>query len=121
MSAVNAELNRHNQSPRKVRLLTQLIKGKSVDQALAVLSLSVKRGSVAITKLLKSAVANAKNNFKFDSKDLYVKEATVDGGVVMKRSRPRAFGRAFPIRRKTSNVRLILDTRLNDSFGQVKK
>ncbi len=109
MSAVNAELNRHNQSPRKTRLLTQLIKGKSVDSALAILGLSSKRGSTAIAKLLKSAVANAKNNFKLDTKDLFVKEARVDGGVVMKRSRPRAFGRAYPIRRKTSNVKLVLD------------
>jgi large subunit ribosomal protein L22 len=111
MSAVNAQLKRHNQSPRKVRLLANLIKGKSADAALAILSLSSKRGSTAITKLLKSAIANAKNNFKMDAKDLYVKEASVDGGIVMKRSRPRAFGRAYPIRRKTSDVKLVLDTK----------
>lgn len=119
MSAVNAELKRHNQSPRKVRLLTQLIKGKSADKALAVLSVSSKRGSTAIIKLLKSAIANAKNNFKIDAIDLYIKDASVDGGMVMKRSRPRAFGRAYPIRRKTSNVKLVLDTRLTG--GNVKK
>ncbi len=112
MSVFTAELNRHNQSPRKVRLLTQLIKGKSVEQALAVLSLSVKKGSVPIEKLLRSAVANAKNNFKIDTKDLYIKDASVDGGVVLKRSRPRAFGRAYPIRRRTSNVKLVLDIKV---------
>ncbi len=111
MSAVNAKLNRHNQSPRKMRLLTELIKGKSVDQALAVLSLSSKRGGEAMTKLLQSAVANAKNNFKLDQKDLFVKEACVDGGIVMKRGMPRAFGRSFPIRRKTSDIKLVLETK----------
>lgn len=111
MSDVKAELNRYNQSPRKVRLLTELIKGKNVITALAVLSLSSKRGSLPMVKLLKSAVANAKNNFKLNSGDLYIKEASVDAGVVMKRSRPRAFGRSYPIRRKTSNVKLTLAIR----------
>ena len=111
MPTVSAKLNRYNQSPRKVRLLTQLIKGKSADLALAVLSLSSKRGSMPMVKLLKSAIANAKNNLRLDSKDLYVKEASVDSGAVMKRSRPRAFGRAYPIRRKTSSVALTLDVR----------
>ena len=119
MSTVNAKLNRYNQSPRKVRLLTQLIKGKGADTALAILSLSSKRGSMPMMKLLKSAIANAKNNLKIEAGDLYVKEASVDGGVVMKRSRPRAFGRAYPIRRKTSNIKLVLGIHLNG--GQVKK
>ena len=109
MTAVNAVLNRHNQSARETRLLTQLIKGKTADEALAALAFSSKRGSVAIIKLLKSAISNAKNNFKIDSSDLYVKNASVDGGVVMKRSMPRAFGRAYPIRRKTSSIKLVLD------------
>ncbi|MDO8493606.1 MAG: 50S ribosomal protein L22 [bacterium] len=111
MSAVNAKLNRHNQSPRKMRLLTQLIKGKSVDQALAILSLSSKSGAEVVTKLLKSALANAKNNFKIDIKELFVKEARVDGGIVMKRGMPRAFGRSFPIRRKTSDIQLVLEAK----------
>lgn len=94
-----------------MRLLTSLIKGKSADQALAVLSLSTKRGGDAMIKLLKSAIANAKNNFKIDAKDLYVKEASVDGGVVMKRGMPRAFGRSFPIRRRTSDIKLVLENK----------
>ncbi|MBI3631854.1 MAG: 50S ribosomal protein L22 [Candidatus Vogelbacteria bacterium] len=110
MTLVNAELNRYNQSPRKVRLLAELIKGKKVDVALAILSVSAKRGSLPMIKLVRSAIANAKNNFKLDQADLYVKEARVDGGVVMKRGRARAFGRSFPIRRKTSKVKLVLDT-----------
>ena len=111
MILVNAELNRYNQSPRKVRLLAELIKGKKVDLALAILSVSAKRGSLPMIKLVKSAVANAKNNFKLDQADLYIKEARVDGGVVMKRGRARAFGRSFPIRRKTSSVRLVLENK----------
>ena len=120
MTAIKAELNRYNQSPRKVRLLTELIKGKPVDVAIAMLSVSTKRGSDPMVKLLKSAVANAKNNFQMDMKDLIVTEVRVDGGVVMKRGRARAFGRSYPIRKKTSRVKLVLDTRLNDSAGQVK-
>ncbi len=111
MSGVKAKLNRHTQAPRKMRLLTSLIKGKSADQALAILTLSTKRGAKDVAKLLKSAIANAKNNFKLDPAELYVKEASVDAGIVMKRGRPRAFGRSFPIRRKTSDINLVLETK----------
>ena len=70
-----------------------------------------KKASLPFKKLLLSAVANAKNNFKLNEEDLFVKEVMVDGGPVMKRGMPRAFGRSYPIRRKTSHVTLILDSK----------
>lgn len=109
--AVEAQLNRYNQAPRKVRLLADLIRGKSVGRAVEELSFLTKKASLPIVKLLKSAVANAKNNFKLKEDDLFVKEVMVDGGPVMKRGMPRAFGRSYPIRRKTSHVTLVLDTK----------
>ncbi|MBI5139868.1 MAG: 50S ribosomal protein L22 [Candidatus Vogelbacteria bacterium] len=108
---VKAELNRYNQAPRKVRLLADLIRGKSVGAAVSELAFLAKKASLPFTKLLKSAIANAKNNFKLSEDDLFVKEITVDGGPVMKRGMPRAFGRSYPIRRKTSHVTLVLDVK----------
>jgi len=111
MATTTAKLNRHNQSPRKTRLLTELIKGKGVPQALDILSLSSKRGAEPILKLLRSAMASTKNILKVDPNSLYVKDVSVDGGVVIKRTRPRAFGRAHRIRKRTSNVKLVLEAR----------
>ena len=110
---VKAELNRYNQAPRKVRLLADLIRGKSIERAISELTFLTKKASLPFKKLLLSAVANAKNNFKLNEEDLFVKEVMVDGGPVMKRGMPRAFGRSYPIRRKTSHVTLILDSKIS--------
>lgn len=104
---MKALLKNYRQSPRKVRLIANAIKGKSVENARALLNLLAKRGSEPLLKLLNSAVANAKQTGA-DFKDLYVANMTVDKGVVLKRFRPRAFGRAFPIRKKTSIVKVTL-------------
>ncbi len=97
---MKASLNNYRQAPRKVRLVADLIKGKSAAQAQGILSHLVKRGALPMKKLLDSAVANA--GVPADS--LVVKNATVDKGVIIKRWMPRAMGRAFPIHKHTSKV-----------------
>lgn len=101
---MKASLKNYRQSPRKVRLITDLVRGKSAVQAEAILSNLIKRGSLPIKKLLLSAVANSGKS----AADLYVKVAEVNKGVVLKRWMPRAMGRAFPIHKHTSQVVLEL-------------
>jgi large subunit ribosomal protein L22 len=97
---MKASLNNYRQAPRKVRLITSLVSGKSAVQAQAILSHLIKRGALPIKKLLDSAIANA----GVDPSTLMVKKATVDKGVIIKRWMPRAMGRAFPIHKHTSKV-----------------
>lgn len=106
---MKASLNNYRQSPRKVRLVTDLVKGKSVEVAGALLTHLIKRGSLPIKKLLDSAVANA----GVPASELYVKSARVDKGKVLKRWMPRAMGRAFPIHKHTSKVIIELDNLAN--------
>jgi len=108
---MKASLTNYNQSPRKVRLVANLIKGKSVADANTELSFLVKRAALPFKKLLASAVANAKANFDTDSASLYVSEVRVDKGVVLKRMMPRAMGRASRINKRTSHVILTLAER----------
>jgi len=108
---VKASLRQYRQSPRKVRLVADLIRGKSVVEAMNQLNFSVKRASQAVRKLLLSAVANAEHNHKLSEKTLYVKGIQVDQGVIMKRGRPRMGGRMFPIHKHTSHVNLVLAER----------
>jgi large subunit ribosomal protein L22 len=107
---VTASLNNYRQSPRKVRLVASLIKGKSAVQALDFLGVTVKRASDPLAKLLQSAIANAKN-LGIAEEGLYIKECRVDSGMTMKRMMPGSRGSGFPIHKKTSSVRLVLDTR----------
>jgi large subunit ribosomal protein L22 len=104
MSDATAKLSNYRQAPRKVRLVADLVRGKSVERALAQLSMLPKRASEPMTKLIKSAVANS----KMDSKDLYVSTIQVNGGIVFKRSMPRARGRASQILKRTSHITLAL-------------
>ncbi len=106
---VKAELKNYRQSPRKVRLVADLIRGKKVDEALTLLTFTTKRSSDPIKKLLESAIANADHNFSLKKQDLFVKEIRVDEGYTMKRFRARAFGRAASIRKRTSHVLINLD------------
>jgi len=107
---VTATLKNYRQSPRKVRLVADLIKGQTVTQAMLSLSTSPQRATDAIKKLLESAVANAKNNAGVSADTLVVKNIRVDEGVTMKRWLPRAFGRATPLRKRTSQVVIELDS-----------
>ncbi len=116
---MKASLSNYNQSPRKVRLVASLIKGKTVADADTQLTYLVKRASAPIKKLLNSAVANAVLQTGATQENLVIKNVTVDKGVVMKRSMPRAFGRASRINLRTSNVTLTLEQK--SSEGKTKK
>ncbi len=96
-------------APQKARLVIDLIRGKKVDEALTVLSLSKKAVSRDITKMLKSAVANAENTKNLDVDKLYVKRAFVDHGPILKRMRPRAMGRGTQIKKRSSHITIVLD------------
>ncbi len=109
---VKAQLNGLRIAPRKVRAVTNLVKGKNVAVALDQLEFLIKKPAVQLIKLLNSAVANAENNFNMVKDNLYIKEFLVDEGVKLKRYRPKAQGRAGEIQKKTSKVRLILDERV---------
>ncbi len=95
-------------SPRKVRLVVNTIRGLSVAAAETRLNFLPKLAAQPVLKLLRSAVANAEHNFKLDKKDLFVRHIVADGGPTLKRFRPRAFGRAAPIRKRTTHISLIL-------------
>jgi large subunit ribosomal protein L22 len=107
---ITAKLNDYRQSPRKVRLVTDLVKGKKVEDAKNALSFLVKRAAKPIADLLDSAVANAEHNFKLTKDNLFVSNFRVDEGVVLKRRMPRARGMAYPINKRTSHIFLELDT-----------
>ena len=104
---MKAFLKNYRQSPRKVRLVADFIKGKRVSDAFVYLDTLPKKASLPIMKLLASAVANAKNSGISD-KDLFVANVTVNKGIVMKRSMPRARGSASRINKRTSHVVLTL-------------
>lgn len=95
-------------SPRKTRLVAELIKGLSVNQAEAQLMFLKKRSAEPILKLLKSAVSNAENNFHLNKDNLFIKLIRVDEGPALKRYRPRARGAAYPIKKRTSHITIVL-------------
>ena len=106
-----ANLNHLRISPRKVGIVCDLIRGKSVAQATAILMNTPKSASEPLLKLLKSAAANAENNHQMDPEKLYVAETYANGGPIIKRIRPRAQGRADRILKKTSHITIILNER----------
>lgn len=102
------------QSPRKMRLVADLIRGQGVNQAYATLQFSPKKAARTFEKVLRSAVANAaykadEQGERVDLDELYVKRAFVSEGPTLRRWRARAMGRASPIRRRTSHVTVIVD------------
>ncbi len=105
---ITASLKNYRQSPRKVRSVANLVRGKSVEHALNTLSFLSKKAADPLHGLLVSAVANAKHNFNIEKEGLVVKELRVDAGYVLKRSMPRARGSASPIHKRTSHVLLVL-------------
>lgn len=104
---MQAHLTSHNQPPRKVRLVTDLVKGKKVQQALNELSFLPKRAALPIYKLIASAAANATSKGA-KVEDLRVQNITVDSAGMMVKYMPRAMGRAAPIRRRKSQVSVFL-------------
>ncbi|NTV22379.1 MAG: 50S ribosomal protein L22 [Candidatus Yonathbacteria bacterium] len=105
---MQAILQNYRQSPRKVRLVADMVRGKSVNRAIKELTFLSKRASGQIEKLIMSAVANAEHNDGLKKDDLVVANITVDKGPTLKRSMPRAMGRAFPINKRTSIVKVTL-------------
>ena len=95
-------------APRKVRVVMNLIRGKSIAEAFAILKFTPKAGADVIEKVLKSAVANAENNFDMNVDKLYVSSAYVDQGPTLKRIHPRSRGQAFSILKRTSHVTVIV-------------
>lgn len=98
-------------APRKVRIVIDLIRGKKVVEALAVLKNTPKVASDVIYKVLKSAIANAENNYDMNSDALFVSAAFVDQGPTMKRVHPRSRGQAFKILKRSSHVTVVVKER----------
>ena len=104
------------QSPRKMRLVVDMVRGKPVNEAVALLKFSKKHAARQISKVLLSAVSNAreasmKGDERLDEDTLFVKTATVDPGPALKRFMPAAMGRATPIKKRTSHVTIVVATR----------
>lgn len=95
-------------APRKVRLVVDLIRGKKIGEAVAILQLTQKAASPVVEKVLKSAIANAEHNYEMDVENLVVSEAYVNEGPTMKRFRPRAQGRASAINKRTSHITVVV-------------
>ncbi len=106
-------------SPKKMRLVATLIRGLNIDAALTQLTFTNKISSLPLKKLLLSAVSNAEENHQLDRDNLYIKEIKVDADVTMHRWTPRAQGRATPIRKRTSQIMVVLDERV--ATKEVKK
>ena len=96
-------------APRKVRVVMDLVRGKNVAEAFAILKFTPKAGAEVVEKVLRSAVANAENNFDMDVEKLFIKTAFVDQGPTLKRIHPRSRGQAFKILKRTSHVTIVVD------------
>lgn len=113
LGAASATLNDVPTSPRKMRLVANLIRGKKVFHALNVLKFEPKSGAARVEKLLRSAIANweSKNSdLDIEEADLYIKEIYVDGGRMLKRLRPAPQGRGHRIRKRSNHVTMIIDS-----------
>lgn len=98
-------------SPLKVNYICKEIRGKNVDEALAILKFTPKKGARLLEKVLNSAIANAENNNNFDRELLYVSEAYANEAPVMKRWRPKAKGSAYPILKRSSHIGVAVEER----------
>lgn len=103
-----AVLRNYRMSPKKLRLVADAVRGKTVDEALGILQFMPKSGAPVLLKLLKSAISNASNNHNLSADDLYISKIAIDGGITMKRFRPRARGRACRIFKRSSHATIVL-------------
>lgn len=108
---MKAYLKNYRQSPRKVRVVANMLKGKSADRALLILDTTPKRATRQLANLVKSAIANAKDKDGVAQSDLFIKEIRVDKGLTMTRYMPKAQGRATAFDKHSSNVTLVLGTK----------
>jgi large subunit ribosomal protein L22 len=109
-----AKLNNCPTSPRKMRLVADMVRGVEIDKALSLLKFSNKEAALRVEKLLRSAIANweAKNEgLNLEENNLFVKEISVDSGRVLKRLRPAPQGRGYRIRKRSNHVTLVLDSK----------
>lgn len=118
MAEVQAKLNRLRMAPRKVRSVSNMIKGMDYMAARILLEHTSRKAARPIIKVLDSAAANGHNNFDFVKDNLYVKDILVDEGIKMKRYRPKGFGSAALIQKKTSHITITLDEKVK---GLVRK
>ncbi len=116
MAAATAQLKNYRQAPRKVRLLADLVRGKSAERALSLLSVLPKRASEPMQKLIKSAIANS----GAPASELYISSIQVNGGIVFKRMMPRARGRGARINKRTSHISLSLDKKVKSEARSPK-
>jgi large subunit ribosomal protein L22 len=98
-------------APRKARAVVDLIRNKNVDEAMSILRYTPRRAAEAVSKVVKSAAANAENNFEMNRGSLYVDQVYVDEGPSLKRVQPRARGRRFLILKRTSHITVIVKER----------
>ncbi len=98
-------------APRKVRLVVDLVRGKDVNEALAILKYTNKRGATAVSKVVKSAAANAVNNQMMDEDNLFIQEIYVDDGPTLKRYQPVSKGRGHQILKRTSHITCVVGER----------
>jgi len=118
---VSAKLTNLRIAPRKVRLTADLIKGLDVEDALDQLQADVKKANPALGKLLKSAISNAENNFGVDRGNMFVSDVIVNSGPTLKRWMPKAYGRAGAIRKRTSQIEIIVDERIEGKDRKTKE
>jgi large subunit ribosomal protein L22 len=105
---ITASLKNYRISPRKFRLVADMVRGKGVVEAKSILTHVIKKAKNPLSDLLDSAIANASNNHKIEKDTLFIKEIRVDQGYVLKRSQPMSRGTAFPIKKRTSHVHIVL-------------
>jgi len=120
MTQAKAVLNNYRQSPRKVRLVLDAVRGKKIEDAITILSFIPKRSALPLQKLLASALANAKN-LSLPVEDLVVREIRVDAGSTLYRRRPRSKGMANPIRKRTSHISVVLESPTSPKASRGKK
>ena len=118
---VQAHLRNLRISPRKVRLIADVIRGMDVNSAKIQLEFINKKSSQPILKLLNSAIANAKHNFNLSENNLYISKIFVNEGTTLKRWIPRAMGRASSINKRTSHITIILDKFKDKTVKEEKK
>lgn len=118
---VKAKAKYIHMAPRKVRFVVNLIRGLDTEKAYEQLQYINKAACRPVRKLIDSAVANAKHNFEIEQDNLFIKEIRVDEGPTLQRWQPRAFGRAAPIRKRTSHISLILEEKVPSAKKPSKK
>ncbi|MCD4693921.1 50S ribosomal protein L22 [bacterium] len=108
-------------SPRKVRLVVDLVRGLGAVKALSQLKFVNKKSAHPVYKLVESGLANAENNYNLDRNNLFIKEIRVDEGKTLKRIFPRAYGRAAPIRKRTSHISVVIGEIKDSGVVEAKK